>query len=56
MTRVSLTGDQLVVFILFFKMGIAAVAAVVLVTSSFFKRLLLRDPRSRRENWQFSLF
>ncbi len=54
-TRVSLTGDQLVVFILFFKMGIAAVAAVVLVTSSFFKRLLLRDPRSRRENWEFSL-
>ncbi|HUV35876.1 MAG TPA: histidine kinase [Patescibacteria group bacterium] len=55
MTRVSLTGDQLVVFILFFKMGIMAAVAVVLVTSSFFKRLLLRDRRTERESWQFSL-
>lgn len=54
-TRVSLTGDQLVVFVLFFKMGIAAAAAVVLVTSSFFKRLLLAESRGGRESWQFAL-
>ncbi len=55
MTRVSLTGDQLVLFILFFKMGVTAAAAVVLVTSGFFKRLLLNDRRTLREDWQFSL-
>jgi two-component system LytT family sensor kinase len=53
---VSLTGDQLVLFILFFKMGIMAAVAVVLVTSGFFKRLLFLDRRNTLENWQFSLF
>lgn len=45
----------MVLFVLFFKMGVTAAAAVVLVTSSFFKNLLLNDRRSPREDWHFSM-
>lgn len=55
MTGVTLTGDQFVLFILLFRMGIMASTAGVLITSSFFKRLIFLDTRNTKENWQFAL-
>ena len=55
MSRVTLSGDQYVLFILLFKMGITASLAGVLITSSFFKRLIFLDTRNTKENWQFAL-
>ncbi|MCK4236794.1 MAG: histidine kinase, partial [Candidatus Krumholzibacteria bacterium] len=55
MSRVTLSGDQYVLFILLFKMGIMAGVASALITSSFFKRLIFLDTRNTKENWQFAL-
>ncbi|UCF05254.1 MAG: histidine kinase [bacterium] len=55
MARVTLSGDQYVLFVLLFKLGIMASFASALVTSSFFKRLIFLDRRNTRENWQFAL-
>ncbi|MBN1163782.1 MAG: histidine kinase [Candidatus Krumholzibacteriota bacterium] len=54
-TRITLSGDQYVLFILFFKMGIMASIAGALVTSNFFKSLIYLPLRRRRENLQFTL-
>lgn len=54
MTRITLTGDQYILFILLLKMGMMAAISGVLVTSSFFKRLIFLDRRNTRENWQFA--
>jgi len=54
-SRVTLSGDHYVLFVLLFKMGIAASLAGVLITSSFFKRLIFLDTRNTKENWQFAL-
>ena len=55
MTGITLSGDQYVLFVLLFKMGIMACLAGVLITSSFFKRLIFLDRRNARENWQFAI-
>lgn len=55
MSGVTLTGDQFVLFVLLFRMGIMASVASALITSSFFKRLIFLDTRSTRENWQMAL-
>ena len=54
-TRVNLSGDQFVLFIQLFRMGIMASVSGVLITSSFFKRLIFLDRRETRENWQIAL-
>jgi len=53
-TRVTLSGDQFILFVLVLKMGIMAALAGALITSSFFKRLIFLDTRNTRENWQFA--
>ena len=55
MTRVTLTGDQYILFILFLRMGIMAILAGALVSSSLFKRMLFAQTRTRREDWWFAL-
>ena len=55
MTRVTLSGDQFILFVLVLKMGIMAALAGALITSSFFKRLIFLDTRDTRQNWQFAL-
>lgn len=55
MTRVTLTGDQYVLFVLLFKMGIMASIAGGLITYGFFKRLIFLGTRNTRENWQYAL-
>ncbi len=55
MAGVTLTGDQFVLFVLLFRMGIMASVASALITSSFFKRLIFLDTRTTRENWQMAL-
>jgi two-component system LytT family sensor kinase len=54
-TRVTLSGDQFILFVLVLKMGIMAALAGALITSSFFKRLVFLDTRTTRQNWQFAL-
>jgi two-component system LytT family sensor kinase len=54
-TRITLSGDQFVLFIQLFRLGIMASVAGVLITSSFFKRLIFLDARNTRENWQIAL-
>ena len=55
MTRVTLSGDQFILFVLLLKMGIMAALAGALITSSFFKRLIFLDTRNTRQNWQLAL-
>jgi two-component system LytT family sensor kinase len=55
LTRVSLSGDQFILFVLVLKMGIMAALGGALITSSFFKRLIFLDMRDTRQNWQFAL-
>ena len=55
MTRITLTGDQYILFLLFLRLGIMASIAGVLVTSNYFKRLLFIQTRTRREDWWFAL-
>jgi two-component system LytT family sensor kinase len=55
LTRVTLSGDQFILFVLVLKMGIMAALAGALITSSFFKRLIFLDTRNTRQNWQFAL-
>lgn len=55
MTRVNLSGDQFVLFIQLFRMGIMASVSGVLVTSSFFKKLIFLDRRETKQNWQIAL-
>lgn len=55
MTGITLSGDQYVLFVLLFRMGIMACLAGVLITSSLFKRLIFLDTRNAQENWQFAL-
>lgn len=55
MTRVNLSGDQFVLFIQLFRMGIMASVAGVLITSSFFKKLIFLDTRDTKENWRIAL-
>jgi len=55
MTRVNLSGDQFVLFIQLFRMGIMASVSGVLITSSFFKKLIFLDERTPRQNWQIAL-
>lgn len=55
MTRVTLSGDQFILFVLLLKMGIMAAFASALITSSFFKSLIFLDWRNNRQNWQFAL-
>jgi two-component system LytT family sensor kinase len=55
MTSITLTGDQYILFILFFKMGIMASIAGAVVASMFFKRLLFTQTRTRREDWWFAM-
>jgi two-component system LytT family sensor kinase len=54
MTRVTLSGDQYVLFVQLFRMGIMASVAGVLITRSFFKRLIFLDSRNTRQNWQIA--
>ncbi|MBN1885234.1 MAG: histidine kinase [Candidatus Krumholzibacteriota bacterium] len=51
MARVTLTGDQFTFLILLLRMGIMASVSGVLITSSFFKRLIFLDRRSTGQNW-----
>lgn len=55
MTRVTLSGDQFILFVLVLKMGIMAALAGALITSSFFKRLIFLDTRDTKQNWQLAL-
>lgn len=55
MTRVNLSGDQFVLFIQLFRMGIMASVSGVLITSSFFKKLIFLDERTTGQNWQITL-
>ncbi|HER44362.1 MAG TPA: sensor histidine kinase [Candidatus Eisenbacteria bacterium] len=55
MTRVNLSGDQFVLFIQLFRMGIMASVSGVLITSSFFKKLIFLDERTAKQNWQMAL-
>jgi len=55
LTRITLTGDQYVLFLLFLRLGIMASIAGVLVTSNYFKRLIFIQTRTRREDWWFAL-
>jgi two-component system LytT family sensor kinase len=55
LTRVTLSGDQFILSVLVLKMGIMAALAGVLITSSFFKRLIFLGTRNTRQNWQFAL-
>lgn len=55
MTRVTLTGDQFTFLILLLRMGIMASVAGVLITSSFFKRLIFLDRRTTTQNWWLAL-
>jgi len=55
MTRVNLSGDQFVLFIQLFRMGIMASVSGVLITSSFFKKLIFLDERTTKQNWQIAL-
>jgi two-component system LytT family sensor kinase len=55
MTRVNLSGDQFVLFIQLFRMGIMASVSGVLITSSFFKKLIFLDVRTTKQNWQIAL-
>lgn len=55
MTRITLSGDQFILFVLLLKMGIMAALASALITSSFFKRLIFLDWRNTKQNWQFAL-
>jgi two-component system LytT family sensor kinase len=55
MTRVTLSGDQFILFALVLKMGVMAALAGALITWSFFKRLVFLDRRDTRQNWQFAL-
>ncbi len=55
MTRITLTGDQYILFLLFLKLGVMASVAGVLVTSNYFKRLIFAQTRTRREDWWFAL-
>ncbi len=55
MTRVTLSGDQYVLFVQLFRMGIMASIAGVLITRSFFKRLIFLDSRNTKQNWQIAV-
>ncbi len=55
MTKVTLSGDQFILFVLVLKMGIMAALAGALITSSFFKRLIFLETRNTRENWHLAL-
>jgi two-component system, LytTR family, sensor kinase len=55
LTRVTLSGDQFILFVLLLKMGIMAAFASALITWSFFKSLIFLDRRDARQNWQFAL-
>jgi two-component system LytT family sensor kinase len=55
MTKVTLSGDEFILFVLLLKMGIMAALASTLITSSFFKRLIFLDRRNTKQNWQFAL-
>jgi two-component system LytT family sensor kinase len=55
LTRITLTGDQYILFLLFLRLGIMASIAGVLVTSNYFKRLIFIQTRTRREDWWFAL-
>jgi two-component system LytT family sensor kinase len=55
LTRITLTGDQYILFLLFLRLGIMASVAGVLVTSNYFKRLIFTKTRTRREDWWFAL-
>jgi two-component system LytT family sensor kinase len=55
LTRITLSGDQFILFVLLLKMGIMAALASALITSNFFKRLIFLDWRNTRQNWQFAL-
>lgn len=55
MNQVSLSGDQFILFVQLFKMGIIAAMASLLIASSFFKRLVFLDTRNTVQNWQFAL-
>ena len=54
MSGVTLSGDQYVLFVLLFKLGITASYASVLVTSGMFKRLLFLKKRTTGENWRMA--
>ena len=54
MTRITLSGDQFILFVLLLKLGIMAALAGALITSSFFKRLIFLEERDTRQNWQFA--
>jgi two-component system LytT family sensor kinase len=54
-TRVTLSGDQFILFVLLLKLGVMAAMASLLITSSFFKRLVFLDKRDTRQNWQFAV-
>jgi len=54
MTRITLSGDQFILFVLLLKLGVMAAMASMLITSSFFKRLVFLDKRDTRQNWQFA--
>ncbi len=54
MTEVTLTGDQFIFFVLVFRVGIMAVMASALITSSFFKRLVFLEDRNPRQNWEIA--
>jgi two-component system LytT family sensor kinase len=54
MTKVTLSGDQYVLFVQLFKMGIMASVAGVLITGSFFKRLIFLESRNTKQNWQIA--
>ncbi|MDD4856771.1 MAG: histidine kinase [Candidatus Krumholzibacteria bacterium] len=55
MTRVTLSGDQFILFVLVLKMSIMAAVGGALITWSFFKRLIFLDKRNTRQNWQLAL-
>jgi len=54
LSGVTLSGDQYVLFVLLFKLGITASYASVLVTSGLFKRLLFLKKRTTGENWRMA--
>jgi two-component system LytT family sensor kinase len=55
LTGVTLTGDQFILFVLLFRVGIMAVVASALITSSFFKRLIFLETRNPVQNWQIAV-
>jgi two-component system LytT family sensor kinase len=55
LTKITLSGDQFILFVLLLKMGIMAAMASALITLGFFKQLIFLDTRNTKQNWQLAM-